>query len=176
MKYLRPLILVLVILAAWEAVARSGIWSPILFPPLEKIWRELFAFVTSVEGAKQTWVSLYRFGLEEQLPIDFVMANWFTSTYPSSFFRSNLLAERLGAGSRVSLFNARLTRTGRSEFRVLDGRSAAEVAEALGALRDEERDRLAGAHRPTSDRAASRTRAVLGQPERTPILSISTTA
>src|SRR4051812_21426781 len=60
MKYLRPLILVLIILAAWEIAARSGMWSPILFPPLAKIGRELVAFVTSVEGARQTWVSLYR--------------------------------------------------------------------------------------------------------------------
>jgi NitT/TauT family transport system permease protein len=51
---------VIVILAAWEIASRSGLWSPILFPPLEKIGRELFAFVTSVEGARQTWVSLYR--------------------------------------------------------------------------------------------------------------------
>ena len=59
-RWLRPLLLVLAILAAWEITSRSGIWSPILFPPLEKIGRELFAFVTSADGAKQAWVSLYR--------------------------------------------------------------------------------------------------------------------
>lgn len=60
MKIVRPLILVVAALAAWEIVARSGLWSPILFPPLERIGRELFRFVTSAEGAAQTWVSLYR--------------------------------------------------------------------------------------------------------------------
>jgi len=60
MKYLRPLLLVATILAAWQITAKSGLWSPILFPPLERIGRELFAFVTSAEGAAQTWVSLYR--------------------------------------------------------------------------------------------------------------------
>ena len=48
------------ILAAWEAAAQSGLWSPILLPPLERIARELLAFVASAEGAAQTWVSLYR--------------------------------------------------------------------------------------------------------------------
>jgi len=60
MKIVRPLILVAVILAAWEITARSGFWSPILFPPLERIGRELFIFVTSWDGAAQTWISLYR--------------------------------------------------------------------------------------------------------------------
>ena len=60
MKVVRPVILVAVVLAAWEITAKSGLWSPILFPPLERIGRELFAFVTSAEGAAQTWISLYR--------------------------------------------------------------------------------------------------------------------
>jgi NitT/TauT family transport system permease protein len=54
------LILVALMLAAWQVAAKSGLWSPILFPPLERIGRELLAFVTSAEGAQQTWVSLYR--------------------------------------------------------------------------------------------------------------------
>lgn len=60
MKIVRPLILVAAILVAWEVTAKSGLWSPILFPPLERIGRELMAFVTSMEGAQQAWVSLYR--------------------------------------------------------------------------------------------------------------------
>jgi ABC-type nitrate/sulfonate/bicarbonate transport system permease component len=59
-RIVRPLALVLVILAAWEITARSGLWSPILFPPLERIGRELLAFVTSADGATQAWISLYR--------------------------------------------------------------------------------------------------------------------
>jgi len=59
-KTLRPLLLVAAILIAWELTARSGLWSPILFPPLEKIGRELLRFATSAEGATQTWISLYR--------------------------------------------------------------------------------------------------------------------
>ncbi len=60
MKVVRPLILVVALLAAWERTARSGLWSPILFPPLERIGRELLAFVTSLDGAQQAWISLYR--------------------------------------------------------------------------------------------------------------------
>jgi NitT/TauT family transport system permease protein len=59
-RILRPLILVAVLLAAWQIVAESGLWSPILFPPLERIGRELVAFVASAEGWQQAWVSLYR--------------------------------------------------------------------------------------------------------------------
>lgn len=54
------MILVALMLGAWQVAAKSGLWSPILFPPLERIGRELLAFVTSAEGAQQTWVSLYR--------------------------------------------------------------------------------------------------------------------
>lgn len=60
MRALRPLILVALILAAWELAARSGLWSPILFPPLERIGKELFAFVTSAQGWAEIWTTLYR--------------------------------------------------------------------------------------------------------------------
>lgn len=60
MRIVRPLILVATLLVAWQITAKSGLWSPILFPPLERIGKELFAFVTSGEGATQTWISLYR--------------------------------------------------------------------------------------------------------------------
>lgn len=60
MKFVRPFILVAVLLATWEIIAKSGLWSPILFPALERIGRELFIFVTSAEGVQQSWVSLYR--------------------------------------------------------------------------------------------------------------------
>ena len=60
MRIVRPLILVAALLVGWQITAKSGLWSPILFPPLERIGRELFTFVTSAEGATQTWISLYR--------------------------------------------------------------------------------------------------------------------
>jgi ABC-type nitrate/sulfonate/bicarbonate transport system permease component len=60
MRRVRPYILIIVLLAAWEAAARSGLWSPILFPSLERIVRELWLFVSRPDGAMQTWITLYR--------------------------------------------------------------------------------------------------------------------
>jgi ABC-type nitrate/sulfonate/bicarbonate transport system permease component len=60
MKRLAPLILVAAILVVWEAVARSGRWSPLLFPPLEKIFRELMLFFTRPESLMEALVSLER--------------------------------------------------------------------------------------------------------------------
>src|SRR4051794_39902524 len=60
MKRLRPFILIVVILGAWEIAARSGLWSPLLFPSLERIGREFWLFVSRPEGWWQTWTSLYR--------------------------------------------------------------------------------------------------------------------
>jgi ABC-type nitrate/sulfonate/bicarbonate transport system permease component len=59
-RRLRTFIPILVLLLAWEAAARSGLWSPILFPSLVRIGREFLLFVTQAEGFTQTWISLYR--------------------------------------------------------------------------------------------------------------------
>ena len=34
-------------LLAWEAAARSGLWSPLLFPSLERIFHEVILFVSN---------------------------------------------------------------------------------------------------------------------------------
>jgi ABC-type nitrate/sulfonate/bicarbonate transport system permease component len=47
-------------LLAWETAARSGLWSPLLFPSLERILKELMLFLSSSESLMQAWVSLYR--------------------------------------------------------------------------------------------------------------------
>ena len=60
MKRIAPLILVAAILIAWEIIARSGRWSPLLFPPLEKIGRELILFFSKPESLMEAWVSLQR--------------------------------------------------------------------------------------------------------------------
>jgi len=60
MKRLRPFILIIALLAAWELAARSGLWSPILFPSLVRIGREFWLFVSQPDGFVQTWTSLYR--------------------------------------------------------------------------------------------------------------------
>ena len=60
MKLLRPIALIACALAAWEIAARSGLWSPLLFPPLASIARELGVFLLGTEGLMQAWISLYR--------------------------------------------------------------------------------------------------------------------
>src|SRR5919201_1741607 len=60
MRRLRPYVLIILLLAAWEVAARSGLWSPILFPSLVRIGREFWLFVSQPDGFWQTWTSLYR--------------------------------------------------------------------------------------------------------------------
>jgi ABC-type nitrate/sulfonate/bicarbonate transport system permease component len=56
----RPFVLVALALAAWELAARSGRWSPIVFPALGSIARELVRFVSHVDPLLEAWISLYR--------------------------------------------------------------------------------------------------------------------
>jgi len=53
-----------------------------------------------VDGA---WVDLYAFGPSPALPIDYEVANHFTSTHPSSIFRQTLTAQRTTAEARYAL-------------------------------------------------------------------------
>jgi len=47
-------------LLAWEAAARSGTWSPLLFPPLENIALELGRLLASWDFLLEAWVTLAR--------------------------------------------------------------------------------------------------------------------
>jgi N-hydroxyarylamine O-acetyltransferase len=78
------------------------------------------------------WHDIYRFALELQLPADYMVSNWWTSTRPGFLLTENLLAERLTPEARYSLFNARLTTRhadGRVEERSLAG--PAELGKVL---------------------------------------------
>jgi N-hydroxyarylamine O-acetyltransferase len=78
------------------------------------------------------WQDVYRFTLEPQLPIDYVVANWYTSTYPTSFFTQHLLVQNVTATGRTSLVDARFTERpfeGPAVERVLT--SPDELAEVL---------------------------------------------
>ena len=54
------------------------------------------------------WIDLYAFGLEEHYPIDFEVANHFTSTHPDSIFRKRLSAQLPGPDRRLILTNRTL--------------------------------------------------------------------
>lgn len=60
MMRLRRFALLAVGLIAWELVARSGRYSPILFPSLVSIGREFGGLVTRGEPLTEAWFSLYR--------------------------------------------------------------------------------------------------------------------
>jgi len=55
------------------------------------------------------WQDLYAFTEEPQEPVDFEVANWFTSTWPKSPFRTSLVAHRQGLDSRATLRDRELT-------------------------------------------------------------------
>ena len=50
MKRLLPFALPVIVLLTWEAAARSGLWSPLLFPSLERIGGELIRFFSNPES------------------------------------------------------------------------------------------------------------------------------
>jgi N-hydroxyarylamine O-acetyltransferase len=83
----------------------------------------------SVDGS---WRSLIRFDLTEQVPADYEMASWYTSTHPESIFVKGLMAARALPGERLALLNSDLTiyRTGQEPER-LTLASAAEAKDAL---------------------------------------------
>jgi N-hydroxyarylamine O-acetyltransferase len=54
------------------------------------------------------WADMYAFTLEEQHPIDYELANYYTSTHQNSIFRRTLLVQRPGPDVRLTLLNRRL--------------------------------------------------------------------
>ena len=56
------------------------------------------------------WVDVCEFTREEMPPIDRIVANWYTSTHPTSHFRDRLVVARaLPDGGRLSVLNRELT-------------------------------------------------------------------
>lgn len=87
-----------------------------------------FELQARVEG---DWRPLYRFDLQEQLPVDYEVLNHFVATYPASHFRTHLMAGRPTLEGRYALSNNQLTvyRRGRAkEQQILKSASAIESA------------------------------------------------
>lgn len=79
------------------------------------------------------WRTAYVFSLEPQLPADYELANWYTSTNPTMPFMSMLIMERITGDRRYKLVNNRLITEKRdgnvAAERVID--SAAEFGRIL---------------------------------------------
>jgi N-hydroxyarylamine O-acetyltransferase len=77
------------------------------------------------------WRDLYTFTEEPVPAIDFEVANWFTSTYPGSRFRNNLIVSCATEEARYVLYNRELTtyRRGEKDTKTID-----DPDELLGVL------------------------------------------
>jgi N-hydroxyarylamine O-acetyltransferase len=78
------------------------------------------------------WQPIYLLSTEPQVPADFEVANWWTSTSPRTWLTRSLLVQRLGDKARYQLSNARFTERhhdGRFVERTIE--SAQELGEVL---------------------------------------------
>jgi len=55
-----PFVLIGAALAGWEIMARSGLWSPLLFPSLANIGYEFGLFFSRTDRLLEAWTSLHR--------------------------------------------------------------------------------------------------------------------
>ena len=76
------------------------------------------------------WRTMYAFNLEPQLPSDYELGSWFTSTSPRVPFTQSLVMEKVGGGRRYKLINRRLSIEARDGERVAE--REIESAEDLG--------------------------------------------
>jgi N-hydroxyarylamine O-acetyltransferase len=84
------------------------------------------------------WHPLYMLSPEPAVDADYVAANWYTSTHPTSGFRRELRVARTTPDRRTTLMNDRLTvrhATGERERRFLDEREIADALVSIFGLR-----------------------------------------
>jgi N-hydroxyarylamine O-acetyltransferase len=70
-----------------------------------------------VRGADGAWRRLWVSSLERDLPVDFEMANHFTSTHPSSPFTQRLMAQMFTPDGKVAVSNREVTIIERGQTR-----------------------------------------------------------
>ncbi|MGO9468170.1 MAG: arylamine N-acetyltransferase family protein [Isosphaeraceae bacterium] len=95
----------------------DGLLSPILLDQREPAEQFGRAFRVDDHGdikvlqalRPDEWFDLYAFTLEPQYPIDYVVANHYTSTHPESVFVKTLVVQRMAPMSRWVLRNRELT-------------------------------------------------------------------
>jgi N-hydroxyarylamine O-acetyltransferase len=54
---------------------------------------------------RDEWRALYRFGLQEQFPVDYEVSSWYLSSHPESHFVTGLVAARVENDKRYTLRN-----------------------------------------------------------------------
>ena len=81
------------------------------------------------------WIAIYQLSLQEQLPADWDVVHWHTSTHPSSIFTRSLMVSRSAEASRYALLDNRLRTYDRSGL--ADQRVLATTNELRTTLRDD---------------------------------------
>jgi N-hydroxyarylamine O-acetyltransferase len=95
----------------------DGLIHPVALHPDAEAVQFAWKYRVVTEGANyvlqswypQGWLDLYAFDLEEQHPVDYEVANHFTSTYPRSPFVTTLRVQFPGPQVRTMLVNRILT-------------------------------------------------------------------
>jgi ABC-type nitrate/sulfonate/bicarbonate transport system permease component len=122
MNRLLPFVFVAAVLVAWEAAARSGRWSKLLFPSLVNIANEFVLFFSQSESLQEVWVTLARalggFGLAAAVgillgmlmgrskPVADVLDPFFSGTYAVpklALFPIFIFVFGIGSLSKVAL-------------------------------------------------------------------------
>ncbi|MGN6581596.1 MAG: arylamine N-acetyltransferase family protein [Bordetella sp.] len=79
----------------------------------------------------EVWRDVYRFDLVRQFDVDYAVSNFYVNKHPESPFVSNLLAARLAAGERHTLFNGRLGHYASGSFSHRDLTRVAQLRQVL---------------------------------------------
>jgi N-hydroxyarylamine O-acetyltransferase len=90
--------------------------DPIAFDDSEAVRQGAWAFRVTDEGDVRVlwglradgWIDLYTFSEEPQLPVDYEVANHYTSTWPRSPFVTKVIAQRSGLDERWMLIDVEL--------------------------------------------------------------------
>jgi N-hydroxyarylamine O-acetyltransferase len=94
----------------------EGLLLPVPFGQGQETRQFAWTYRVAEEGGQHVlqsrrsgaWIDLYAFTLEPQHPIDFEMANHYTSTHPASRFKQTLIVQKLAQDARTSLRNREL--------------------------------------------------------------------
>jgi N-hydroxyarylamine O-acetyltransferase len=117
----------------------DGPVHPVPLAPGREIWTGAMGYRLRLEEGLWVleghsggqWTDLYAFTLEAQYPVDFEMANHFTSTYPRSPFVQSLTAQRSWPERRAILRNRELLVREGGTTRMTDVRDPEHLLEIL---------------------------------------------
>lgn len=112
----RSHMLLLIDMDATRYIADAGFGAVTLTGPLElkaglaqETPHEMFRLMEAADEfrlealVRGEWRALYRFGLQEQFPIDYEVASWYLSNHPESHFVTGLIAARVDGDGRHTL-------------------------------------------------------------------------